>query len=988
MVPTGAKADTVFIIGDPALAGATHGTGQFQLDAAPSVPDDEGWTGVDLTAKTESKWHISSYNAELLDVGAPNNAMYCGEIFPACSGSDDPEGYGHGYKEYLEWWGTVAIVGDPTDLTVTAVLNYDNEPGYDYLYLTYENSGGWETAAAWNGTNYNNDLSVFEPVSASVPIHYDFGTYVGPGSDQVHLRLEGISDGGWDDADCLWPTKGLAQIDKVVVTGDNGILGTTDEFESGILGMNWDIAFPLSVGEFHKVWPSLGALDPCTINTSPQMAFIDDGVVEDCDGVVSLGTIGASGHDYATLGGWAVNLLGGCAGSTQHLQNEIWSPILSWPAGDYVGADYSFACYPDLPLNNGLFYVWHVNSADISGTWGGWQDRNFVYYGDATYARRAFDVTDLIVQSPVQLRLALGTNELGYVWGFNGTDATPGPYFDEVAFRVFPASGPTITTRELEMAQDSFPTDGSISFGADLDIRFDMANDIIGDAFPENVPGDSITFTVTAVRPGSQLNGLPVMHWTMKQNPAFDATFRTSSEGMATSGTVTGTQVTNLAGPIPDRYFFDLPDDDFFFPGDVIHYYIYAEDIIGVDVGTITSGTLPGGLAGYGVFDDITDPDKLWSSAFTVHGLPTLTLNGTLDGYTQPSILFYNDFGNRGGENEWYFALSQLGFHRYEDYDIYYTNAPSSGVSNGLGSRAAATQLAGYSTMLYHAGNLRSYTLDTYDQESDKSNDLLVMDTWLNQGDKNLFMTGDEIIEDLMTTIDGSGVAFINDWIGVTYMDADVNDVIGFQTAPIVASAHAAALDLPRDFIAFGSCPSINSFNQFVLQSGTVALANYVGGASTYPTITLKDNVSINTTVVFSGVDFSYWYTVGSGALSSRAENLSAILTSFGESSSKGVSTDAPAAKPFFARNYPNPFNPITKIEFSVPKAGDVSVKIYNVRGELVRTLVDEHMDATDLVVREWNGTDTSGAAVASGVYFYETRTNGNVKVNKMALVK
>ena len=985
-VPTGAKADTVFLIGDPALGSATYGTGQFQRDDAPAVPDYEGWTSIDLTAKTESKWHIDTYNAELLDATVPNYAMWCGEDFLACTEADDPEGYGSGYKEYLEWYGTVADSGAPTTLTVTAMLNYDNEPNYDYLYLTYETSDGWQTAETWNGSNIV--AGVFEPVAVNSVIPYAMNTYVGPGNDQVHLRWEGISDGGWDDSDCYYPTSGLAQIDNVAVAGNNGILGITDDFQSGVGAMNWDFAFPISVGDFFKVWPTLGSLDPCTVNTSPQAAFIDDGVVEDCGGYVSLGTVGAPGHDYAVPGGWAVNLLGGCAGPDEHMNNEIWSPEIAWPAGDYVGCEFSFGVYPDLPLNNGMFYVWHVQSVDAGGVWSGWNDRNFVTYGDAIYGRTHEPVTDLIVQAPVAIKLALGAYELGYAWGFNGTDATPGPYFDEIAFRAYPAAGPEITTRELEIAQDNFPTSGSITPGADLDIRFDMANDIIGAAFPEIVPGDSITFFVTPVRPGAELNGMPQMHWTMKQNPTFGAAVRTNTEfGAATSGVVTGQQVLTAAGaPVADKYYFDLPDDDFFFPGDVIHYYIYSEDII-PGTSDITSGTLPGGLAGYGVFDDINDPDKLYPSSYTVHGLPTLSDDGQ-GGYEQPSILFWNDFGNRGGENEWYFALAQLGFHRYVDYDIYYTNAPSSGVSNGLGARATSTQLAGYSTMLYHAGNLRSYTLADYFIESEKSNDILVVDTWLNSGDKNLFMTGDEILNDLSDTVDGVGTAFVNSWIGVTYLDDDVSDQIGDQTAPVVNPTGAVELVLPRQFIAFGSCPSINSFDEFQLQTGTVALANYVGGATAKPAITYKYNANVNSTVVFAGIDFSYWYTVGTGALSSRAENLSAILTSFGESASKGIATDAPAAKPFFARNYPNPFNPITNIEFSVPKAGDVSVKIYNVRGELVRTLVDEHMDASELVVREWNGTDDNNMAVASGVYFYETRTNGNVQVNKMALVK
>ena len=97
--------------------------------------------------------------------------------------------------------------------------------------------------------------------------------------------------------------------------------------------------------------------------------------------------------------------------------------------------------------------------------------------------------------------------------------------------------------------------------------------------------------------------------------------------------------------------------------------------------------------------------------------------------------------------------------------------------------------------------------------------------------------------------------------------------------------------------------------------------------------------------------------------------------------------TGVPGADKFFASNYPNPFNPSTKIEFNMPKAGHLSLKIYNVRGELIRTLIDESRGAgADHIM--WDGTNDQGSNVSSGVYFYEARTAGEVQVNKMALVK
>ena len=89
----------------------------------------------------------------------------------------------------------------------------------------------------------------------------------------------------------------------------------------------------------------------------------------------------------------------------------------------------------------------------------------------------------------------------------------------------------------------------------------------------------------------------------------------------------------------------------------------------------------------------------------------------------------------------------------------------------------------------------------------------------------------------------------------------------------------------------------------------------------------------------------------------------------------------------FTARNYPNPFNPKMTIKYTVPRAGDVSIRIYDVRGEPVRTLLDERAERGTYTV-DWNGTNDSGQAVASGVYFYHVKTGGDETVSKMTLVR
>jgi hypothetical protein len=85
--------------------------------------------------------------------------------------------------------------------------------------------------------------------------------------------------------------------------------------------------------------------------------------------------------------------------------------------------------------------------------------------------------------------------------------------------------------------------------------------------------------------------------------------------------------------------------------------------------------------------------------------------------------------------------------------------------------------------------------------------------------------------------------------------------------------------------------------------------------------------------------------------------------------------------------NYPNPFNPQTMISFSLPTDQHLSLGVYSVRGRLVRSLLQGRQAAGVHRVL-WNGQDSRGQAVASGVYFYRLETGGQVLTGKMMLTK
>jgi hypothetical protein len=100
--------------------------------------------------------------------------------------------------------------------------------------------------------------------------------------------------------------------------------------------------------------------------------------------------------------------------------------------------------------------------------------------------------------------------------------------------------------------------------------------------------------------------------------------------------------------------------------------------------------------------------------------------------------------------------------------------------------------------------------------------------------------------------------------------------------------------------------------------------------------------------------------------------------------------TDAPDGLPRAYRllaNVPNPFNPTTTIHYELPVAGHVKLDVHDVRGRLVRTLVDGPVEAGRRAV-VWEGRDSDGRRVASGVYFYRLRVGSFVETRRMVLLK
>jgi flagellar hook assembly protein FlgD len=137
------------------------------------------------------------------------------------------------------------------------------------------------------------------------------------------------------------------------------------------------------------------------------------------------------------------------------------------------------------------------------------------------------------------------------------------------------------------------------------------------------------------------------------------------------------------------------------------------------------------------------------------------------------------------------------------------------------------------------------------------------------------------------------------------------------------------------------------------------------------------------------------WNTTNSqyDTVVTRVANPKAWTFAMLENGSDMLSTDDPIS--FIApedyrleQNYPNPFNPNTMIQYTVPINRKISVKIYNVNGQLVNTLINNELVSAGAHEVMWHGNNHNGVKVSTGMYFYSLEWAGMKKVKRMTLLK
>ncbi len=572
---------------------------------------------------------------------------------------------------------------------------------------------------------------------------------------------------------------------------------------------------------------------------------------------------------------------------------------------------------------------------------------------------------------------------------------------------------PGITAREMHLAQDSFPVKGILEDCelSTCDVRFDMAYNIAAPGSYVNDPGDSLVFDIEPVREGAVVSDVR-LYFRLKRNPLFDA-YRSS--GLPDFGFAPGCSVLDIDGDrVEARWSFDLPDSDFLYPGDELHYFVQAVDDLG---GDLFSYTMPPDTTGFSLFPGDADyRPNLYPESFVMRALPSLAMDP--EPATPPILVWIERlvpaaYGYGTGDWEAFLrgleklrdSLRHLGYQAGIDYDVYYACDGGAGFGNGLDGRATPALIQDYETIVYASGLLAENTLSGGDPASDPTDDLALLEGWLQLGGKNLVLFGDNLARDLSD----DAPLFLADWIGASYVEPDVRPLIGKPTTPprvldavpldglldsfegvlfCAAPWDTIEIRYPIDIDPLVGSDAVLPFNG----GSRVAVLESQGGANPYAALIHNHVAAFDDDVFFAPFDLDRLGTSTAlsgpvSPLSARAWLLNDILMHCGHMGS-GVPVTVPTApRELTVRGYPNPFNPSIRIVYAMPARGEIAIRIYNLRGQLVRTLIDEPVGKGESFVI-WDGTDEAGRAQASGVYFCRTRGAGKTITQKIALLK
>ncbi len=960
----------------------------YTFDSGPACVT-EGWTTEDLTAQIQEFFHVDDFAGlgggtfGLLAAPAGLQALWCGArssgTAPLCSYASLP-GYGNLWDQAFCTKSAVAGSG----ISVNFAIHWDTEPGYDFVRLEVDDAtvGGenWLDLGAGPGTGGAWDAQGTDTTSVAIPDSLHGGS--------VNVRWHFTSDGAWSDEDGLWDTDGALILDDLSVSVTSGGSGLpVEDFEAEAVGAtsssDWEACSPSGYGDFAALFPGAQLVqeDPCLSRVSCMWGFFSgSSFVYDC---VTPQFLTQPVVPYGNAQG-------------QYMNNYAISPVIPW-VGSGTGAEMVFDVYRDLPLDNLVFYVWNVRSI-VAGCPTPWVNRNLVSFGGGKdWLNQVNPFGDLVVPGATDIQVSVGCVDQCGVWcGIFGTGSchSHAPLIDNIDVYRIATTGPQWSGRDIDQLQDNFEEISGPTAGT---ARADAAQDILPSTNPNILPGDSAVVTVSDPVLGlagdvtSGFGPAVYLYATVfpqgqpgKSGAALsDDSFRypvvgsTVADGLTWDIVRLDTAFVNGAtrtGVTADVYCIDL-NDNLFEAGDTVLFFYGAENTNG-------ERTYFRVNAGAGLSFNNIDEAAANADEFTI--LPAGGVNNGGD------ILFVDGMNFRGAQPFFDSSFENLGL--LDQVDRYDVRAPSSSIANRLGSRVndVSTQLIGnYRKIIWNTGNL-DQTIGDGTGNPEKSDDASVLFSFLEQlpNTGGLYLNGDDLPDQMKQATGVGMVSLLSKYIN--YNLDDPNHVTyGTGASPLMVGDGGGFL-AGDTLVAYGGCVLINDFDVIsaagaATQAGTYSGNGTTGGAMVAQT-TLNPN-GFNVGVVLSGFSFHYVRDDRPAGVPDRFVHMQKILQYL--NNTPGVATGTgTAAQTSLSQNYPNPFNPTTTINYTLRDRSNVSLKVYNVKGQLVRTLVNGVLDPAQVAPVTWNGLNDRGQQVSSGVYFYKLVTRDFTQTKKMVLLK
>jgi hypothetical protein len=1019
--------DTSYCPGDPNLGHGGEGTGGpdgsetwcFEGGPGDSCGVSPPWDAncfdhVDVRAMPSpwsgtNFWHIDTYRAD--------QSPYCGSYCLWC-GSDSV--WTDGLPVECGTWGNTPGYGDlwncivELDLdssfttsggcTIYFDLRYDTECKYDYFYIEFHDSTEWVTLATFNASSNNPGAECGGPgggnpdywgftdagqpysaswVTRSDPANPAFYRVLTPDTLEVteapRLRWRFESDRLFSDADGGLDTDGAAFIDNVWVFGDTPADRYQEDFEVGewdsLAARGWSLPNPEGEADLWAVFH-----DP-----DPPYEGGDGGDQSACllDSSFAYLFKPRAGH----LCGWYSRLISPSApiqGTGCAVQFDFFEAVLGMSCAK-----------------------WDVRIRFYDGTderWCPWASMDGIeeYHEPAGWYGE-YDRTETALCDPgadsVQFAWDIVHYDDGFLCCNKGTSQSRF-WVDNISLGFFGYGATTFSTRPIDLLHDSFH-DAIAGYNSFFDAYDTLTVTLYSQPVPPALPPEQ-QFNVDVIDVdglasvdllGSITAGTGWLSKPMVLNQPFDP----GRPG--------------LGGTYCETWDHSDFGHAYVWPrGAEIWYYVIAVDSLG-NTEYLPRQADPNHPAHTGSRHDYFSFSILPLYPETYEGVRVLLVDGGEAAAYDWSPCLKDLTGvtsgrDHGVEDIYERTLTDAGYC-FDKFDI-------AGISNPV--HIHCIWFDDYDAVVWETGGEPELYL--FDKEAQEA-----IRDYLDDGGK-VVLCGDRIAYNMeIVSADSLAGEFLRGIMGCTFMDLVETPFTkpyvylgGQDTVHVLGTPVAVGLD---SLVLYRECPGLPRQASYV-QANSMPPAGYTaqplvdmlnpnpiydpahgaiyvekaasGGQCVYINHDLSAFVN-EETAYCDGISASPVPDFQAGVYEGRAELMRLILEDLfglpsngpGAGGSAGIGPDR-HFRWALAQNAPNPCNGSTEIRFDVARTGHVSIRIYNVAGRLVRTLVSEPR-APGKYTAHWNGRNDSGARAASGVYFYRMDSGTFSATRKMLLL-